>query len=670
MSWIIRLAETYDNCSDWIGQEKQEGNILLPISHSTQNAQIEIRLDDDGNFRGARRVPKEEAETIIPVTEESGSRANGISPHPLCDKLFYIAGDYETYVMDTKNRDYHTYFMEYIKNLKKWVDSRYTNTKVYAIYTYLTKESVMQDLLREGVLKKDEQGQLLEKEKIAGINQADAFVRFIVEVPGNYDVESSTWKDETLFQDFIKFYAYSLASSELCYATGLYQYCSERHPSKIRNSADKSKLISANDSVGFTYRGRFASKEEANSISYEISQKAHNMLKWLIRDQRLYFGDMVLVAWGTAQAQAVNVLGQVEDEDVISEEQIEENDLEKLLQDEVKQDSTQEYDGKQLYRNRLRRSVYFGDCDLEDDEHVVVMTLEAATTGRLSITYYKEMAGSSYKRSIQHWHDTCVWHHWYMRKGGGRDPVTGTPSLKDIALCAYGTDRDGILKVNDKLKKSVVSRLIPLVIDRSFRRNSDGTVTPYPYEFPKDIVERLIYNASRPISFSQNNRGKILTVACAVINKYYYEKGVQYEMDWKERRDREFLFGRLLAIAEMVERESLGTANKGGYVRNTNAERLMNAFRKRPFTTWTLLSGKIRPYLKSLGWIGKIYQDMIDEVISSFLPMIKNGEERSQFENDSMLNGSYLLGYSLQKRAGRFGGKKKSEDKEITVEAE
>ena len=32
--------------------------------------------------------------TIIPVTEKSGSRTAGKEPHPLCDNLRYLAGDY------------------------------------------------------------------------------------------------------------------------------------------------------------------------------------------------------------------------------------------------------------------------------------------------------------------------------------------------------------------------------------------------------------------------------------------------------------------------------------------------------------------------------------------------------------------------------------------------
>ena len=92
--------------------------------------------------------------------------------------------------------------------------------------------------------------------------------------------------------------------------TGQVIPCTDKHPSKIRNSADKAKLISANDKSGFTFRGRFADKQQALSVGYEISQKAHNALKWLIAKQGYKNGDQVILTWETKRLKAANpVLG-------------------------------------------------------------------------------------------------------------------------------------------------------------------------------------------------------------------------------------------------------------------------------------------------------------------------------------------------------------------------
>jgi CRISPR-associated protein Csd1 len=79
---------------------KVEDNVkvpLLPICHTTQKAHIEIVIDGKGTFKRARVVPRELARTIIPSTEDSAGRTSGKRAHPLCDKLQYVAKNYEEY---------------------------------------------------------------------------------------------------------------------------------------------------------------------------------------------------------------------------------------------------------------------------------------------------------------------------------------------------------------------------------------------------------------------------------------------------------------------------------------------------------------------------------------------------------------------------------------------
>src|SRR3989338_909376 len=98
MSWIQKLYETYDNCQSMVGVGTDDNKVpLLPICHTTQKAQIEIVLDQKGEFKKARVIPKNEARTNIPCTESSGGRTSGESPHPLCDKMQYVAADYAQY---------------------------------------------------------------------------------------------------------------------------------------------------------------------------------------------------------------------------------------------------------------------------------------------------------------------------------------------------------------------------------------------------------------------------------------------------------------------------------------------------------------------------------------------------------------------------------------------
>ena len=78
MSWIQKLYDTYENCSSEVGVVKDiEKTPLLPIAHSTQNAQIEIVINGKGDFIRARLLEKDESITVIPVTEASATRSSG-----------------------------------------------------------------------------------------------------------------------------------------------------------------------------------------------------------------------------------------------------------------------------------------------------------------------------------------------------------------------------------------------------------------------------------------------------------------------------------------------------------------------------------------------------------------------------------------------------------------
>ena len=168
MSWIQKLYETYENCQSMVGVVNAENQVpLLPICHNTQQAQIEIVIDQDGNFKRARVVSKDDATTVIPCTESSGGRA-GKKPvnHPLCDKLQYIAGDFINYggvVTTGYAKKPQEPYESYYATLEKWCESEYSHPKAKAILKYVGKGSVIKDLVESQVLHLGTTGKLLEK---------------------------------------------------------------------------------------------------------------------------------------------------------------------------------------------------------------------------------------------------------------------------------------------------------------------------------------------------------------------------------------------------------------------------------------------------------------------------------------------------------------------------
>ena len=286
----------------------------MPICHSTQQAQITITLNHLGEFLRATVVPLEDRRTIIPCTERSGSRG-GTKPvnHPLCDKLQYVAGDFLDYggVVTSGFSSNPTEPHEmYLSDLATWCESDYSHPKVTAVYKYVSKGTVIRDLVQHGTLHVDASGKLLDAwngeadvpvpdifQVLRTLQQQDVFIRWAVEVPG--DPQTQLWTDNTVYESWIQFYTSSQANEGLCYVIGEETELALFHPAKLRNDGDSAKLISANDKAGFTFRGRFLNDGQAAGVSFEVTQKAHNALRWLIQKQAFQTSGLVILTWAT-----------------------------------------------------------------------------------------------------------------------------------------------------------------------------------------------------------------------------------------------------------------------------------------------------------------------------------------------------------------------------------
>jgi len=136
---------------------------------------------------------------------------------------------------------------------------------------------------------------------------------------------------------------------------------------------------------------------------------------------------------------------------------------------------------------------------------------------------------------------------------------------------------------------------------------------------------------------------KILGIACALYRGAFKQK--EYAMSLEaDRCSRNYLYGRLLAIAEHIESRALYL---GGETRDTTAAKLMQRFADRPASTWRIIEPQLRPYMSRLR--AKRPQFLhameleLDAVVSSF-----SGDD---FNDDSKLTGEFLLGYHCQRQA-------------------
>lgn len=606
MGWLLDLYETYEANLNQVGNTTGQEMTLLPISHTTQTAHIEVRVTPNGEFHSANVITdKNDAITVIPATEKSSSRSGKVvAPYPLHDKLMYVAGDFTEFGGEIKTSE--NPFSVYINQLKDWVESPYATDQVKSIYKYLQKGQLLKDLINEKIIWLDENGKLLSKwgkkegkppifSVVAG-GQESAFVRFTVR-DSSKTVDKKVWEDYGMYQSFIQYYNEKLEEKELCYVTGKHLPYTERHANKIRNSGDKAKLISANDKNGFTYRGRFSDSKQVATISYDVSQKAHNALKWLINKQGKIIDGRVFLVWGNDLKEVPDI---TDDGSIFAYDEIV-NEQKAIV-------STSQYDAEQISR---AIDGYKAKLAVGDKVHILV--LDSATTGRMAVLYYRSLDKSYYLDKIKEWHTSCIWLHKYRKDTNEKiKPFIGAPAPRDIAFAAYGP------KASDKVIKELVERMIPCIVDGQ--------------KIPVDILRSSFYRASNPVGMKDWEWEKTLSIACALINKS--EGGYSVALD-KETNDRDYLFGRLLAIADVLERHALGDDKRA-----TNARRYMNSFAQHPARTWTTIQSALQPYQARLGEKVWYYNKLLDEVGSKI---------RLEDFNNKPLSGKYLLGFYSQR---------------------
>lgn len=571
MGLLQKAVETYDSHRTYAGQDREGHAMMAPVGHIITRAELEIVLDREGNFVNASAVDKTESKIIIPATESSAGRTSAPCAHPLCDQIGYLLPGNETK------------FRLYVEQLSAWAASEHTHPKLTPILRYVKGGTILSDLIRCGLTNLTEAGKP-ENEKL--------LVRW--RILGD-DIEAC-WLDQTLFDAFTAYYS-SIhdGRSMLCMVSGEETAAAGQHPKGIIPINGNAKLISANDSSGFTYRGRFTEEWQAAGIGYEASQKAHNALRWLVQEQGVILGGRTFLCW--------NPQGQT----IIPAHLPFVRPPKPIFKPSA-------------YKETLQKALNSRKAELELTDGVVLAAFDAATTGRLALTYYNELLGHDFLQRLHDWDATCCWPH--------RNFGIQAPSLHEIINCAFGTQRDGKLETDDRILRQQMQRLIACRVDKT--------------RIGLDIVKSLTARASSPQTYDPYVWEDILFTACAVIRKYRMDK---YKEEWNmalepERKDRSYQFGRLLAVMEKIERDTYDT-NEG---REPNAIRMQSVFCQRPMYAAGILEKQLErayfPRLKpgSRIWYKNLMGQIMD-IISAF----------PQEDWNKPLEESYLMGYYLQR---------------------
>ena len=645
MGWFENLVSTFDLYADLAGVVVDGQPVLTPLSHSTYVSQIEITIDKNGNFISSQKVDNETI--LVPVTEDSASRSSGDAPHPLCDNISYVAGDFYEYSKDEKLKNRYNL---YIEGLRKWTESDDSHYMVRAVYEYTKKGTVLHDLIEAGTVIIDDKIAATKEKQIADMKGKQ--IRFVVE--SGPSPEPRVWMNTELREKYIQYYQKEAGTPGFCCATGEYTACTTKHPAKLikGNNCANAKLISSTDETGLRYYGRFETAEQALSVGYDVSQKAHSALKWLLEKQGCSNGNgTATVCWVVnrdmplpdIKEDSVNAFLQTNDSEF--------DDLFAEFDNKLSNDAEQKPDTGKHYAEQFANAIRGYGVKIKEDDRIAIISVSSVTKGRLSITHYEEMGGKQFMGALMNWYEHCKWSRSVIvnkketrkdkDKKAIRKTLECTPSPREMVLAAYGIQRENshgsqrgkTLEADEKMIETTVKRILPCITNPNRK-------------IPEDIIRAAAQRLSSPEkmdSFIWKN--DVMNVTCAMFRLNYERNGKNMDKFLEENENnRNVLWGRLLAIYDYMETRAMYSEFKNSNERETNAVRYWNVFSKTPLKAYDTLVRNLKPYEKKLSGIEKeMFESWISEIMGY---LTKTGEFNSKI--DRPLSVEYVPAYYLQ----------------------
>lgn len=636
MGWMQKLCDVYDVVSRVDIPDDSNHPQLVRIGFTKKKISYVVTITANSEFSSVSTLGKDDCECILPTTPEADGRtgSNG-EPYPLADNLKYFVEKADTHDAPLDR---------YLKNLADWCAQPEAPECLRILLTYLSKRTLLNDMhsnLPKGLkLHKNESEQDFDGQ------DAEAMVCFSVE---DYtSPEMRLWKRRDVHDSWSAYIARRKGiEPTLCYATGEILPVLDKHP-KVHNNA---KLISSKDSgYPFQYKGRFVADGSAATISAYASDRAHRALQYLLTNQGLSFRrfGLNIVAWEVQTGPIpvpLNELGSNRDED--------EDEDNIMFPDTFEKYSRALCDAA---RGAGRTAKVFEDCiaNLVDaDERassVIIMSMEAATKGRMSIDYYQELPDDLYVDRLTDWYRSCCWTYWNK---ASKKYVVRTPTPLAIADAVMGTGAVRRAKEDLRCTKSDAKQLRALY-KRLLSCIVDGAA------LPRNFIESAVHRAEAPLTF-HDTKGNwqrfewetCMRTTCALIRRSGFDatpQAARVDLDRQlpsdhldtGNRNRDYLYGRLFALADLAEIEAAERSERRALP--TNAVRLTQRFVQRPNETWLLLHAKLLPYLAALGR---------DNRADFFMRTIADIEllfERRDRESAAALGKDFLLGYLAQRR--------------------
>lgn len=621
MSLLTALLDSYDYAleNDMVGKPDHFGNTLLPMYYNSMKSNgkniIELLLSKESDLLEARVLPN--GETIqFPVTEDSVARSSGVAPHPLVDSASYV-------IQDGEKRS-----AAYMEQMENWL-AYDANDYVKIIRDFLKKPGMLDGVKKR--LKDSEEGEEEKaKKSAASIDFEKVFFTFSIE---NYEgMKNVSVSENAALQGRYKAYVEYLNANDpekekiTCNLSGKEDYLCIKHQ-PLMGTARLVSQITANDE---NYRGRFTTADQSIKIGMETSQKIHLMAKYLLSGQgtRRWLGEQAnMVSWFSDDLSNAAEFNPTKSAEVASSVKSrllalkQEKTDASMIADEMTEDIVKSFtNGKRMF---------------SDDATYYIAIFDKISNGRVAAKYFRSLSASRLKENLVAWQEK---YHWWGFSNENRDKEF-TPSPRRMVLAAYGVERDGFLEISKKdfLKNQYQNIVTALVEGRAV---------------PKNFEKALAVNIRHRQSYDKTWM-EVMFCALAVLKD---KGGFKDVMLNRENTDRSYLFGRLLALFEHMERSTFGEKEE----RSTNAEKMWTSYTNHPATMMMRLRTLLKPYERKMasseqtrGLYFKLKHD-----ISEVTNLLHENYNMDSAEVNRPLDYGFIFGYEAQRR-DIFTGKPK-----------
>ncbi len=632
--------------------------VILPIYHSNRRSDgwnvLELTIDKATRVLNCDFVPDREY-VVFPVTEASATRTGNIDAHPLCDQLVYVSAK-----LDAKK------FASYKKEVNAWwnytedhdPDTLLTTVKklidridlLDAVYEGLSKNyKVTLDAKNSFVFQIDG------KEK--KIDAGGLFITYRLS-SGEADKADTTSTDSRpLHKRYVDYMTHCLEQKKdnfaYCDMSGNYAY----HPAKHRGLIGNAKLISTSHKE--THIGRFRNADEVVRLSYEASEKIHLMLKFFLdhSDNSTYLGEMTYaLVWSSdhiynskavdektgerlanENAEADNPAGSTKRIDVLAPGAMMDDLYADFVDDDLLEDNSDK-DISDIVSRRIGNAMLGLQNILSPEGRFHILIINKISNGRLAIQYFRELSNSELLKNLANWYKGTTWPR-YSKEAG--KIIDRSPNLFQIVDALYGDENDnGYTRCENKnLRTLAVKRLLPCIVDGR--------------ALPRDFARLAYINFTKRNSYD-NSWPYILYIACSMLNKTHFDqtRGRETIMLDENRQSRDYLYGRLLALYEKLEKDAMsaGKDDSDTAIRETNAQKLWSAFINNPERTIPILEDKLQPYKKRLRANRPNSFIYYDKLIGNVLNLIRESDHYDS-EKNRALREDTVFGYYAQNRA-------------------